>query len=256
MAQLKEIKQEEFSMKIIKDLGMRKPTENYYKKVRMATFQCNNCKKPFNAVVTTKSKTQNYCKTCGNTDREKPNRDHKLYRIWADTKFKVTAGPESSHYTSYGSKGITVCTEWADNYDIFFEWAIIGYKEGLSIDRIDNDGNYEPTNCRWTTKAVQSANQRQLSRSNTTGYRGIHKTTTGRFTACARYENIVYSIGVYNTSLEAAKAYDSFIKLSCFPHTTNNLLIDGELVLPKNRRTLTFLQDKGIHIGNGMSKEP
>ena len=51
---------EEFKMKILQDLGMKKPTENYYKKVRMALFECTMCNKPFEAVVSTKSKNQLY----------------------------------------------------------------------------------------------------------------------------------------------------------------------------------------------------
>ena len=58
-------------------------------------------------------------------------------------------------------RGITICKEWMDSYEVFQKWAFeSGYSDELSIDRIDNDGNYEPSNCRWTTAEVQMNNRR------------------------------------------------------------------------------------------------
>jgi len=59
--------------------------------------------------------------------------------------------PKSDAWKWYGAKGISVCPEWAD-YCTFREWALSsGYVDGLSIDRVDSSGDYEPTNCRWIT---------------------------------------------------------------------------------------------------------
>jgi hypothetical protein len=62
-------------------------------------------------------------------------------------------------YHRYGGRGITICDEWKDSFIKFYEWVVTnGYKEGLQIDRIDNDGNYEPGNCRFVTARVNSHN--------------------------------------------------------------------------------------------------
>ena len=61
----------------------------------------------------------------------------------------------------YGGRGISVCKEWDESYEAFRDWALAnGYADGLSIDRIDVDGNYEPPNCRWATNQEQQNNKR------------------------------------------------------------------------------------------------
>ena len=71
------------------------------------------------------------------------------------------------NYKYYGQRGISVCSEWTNDFLSFFKWAIEhGYSSDLSIDRINNDGNYEPDNCRWATILQQNRNQgpRRLSK--------------------------------------------------------------------------------------------
>lgn len=73
--------------------------------------------------------------------------------------------PANNRYKSYGGRGITVCAEWKNSRTAFFEWAIAtGYKPGLTIDRKNNNGNYCPDNCRWTTNAEQQANTTKTRR--------------------------------------------------------------------------------------------
>lgn len=77
---------------------------------------------------------------------------HKLYAIHCSMKHRCT-NPNSQRWSYYGGKGVSVCDEWQD-FMTFYSWAISnGYQEGLSIDRIDSDGDYHPDNCQWITVA-------------------------------------------------------------------------------------------------------
>lgn len=98
-----------------------------------------------------------------------------LYNVWMQMKYRCTK-PNVTHYKEYGGRGIRVCDEWMSSYKSFRDWAMLsGYKEGLTIDRIDNDGNYEPDNCRWVDSVAQ-ANNRRSNRSYT--YNGETYTLT------------------------------------------------------------------------------
>jgi hypothetical protein len=82
-----------------------------------------------------------------------------LYAVWASVKARCN-NENHKAYNRYGGRGIGVCKEWNDSYESFRDWAITtGYKSGLSLDRFpDNNGNYEPGNCRWTTMKEQARN--------------------------------------------------------------------------------------------------
>lgn len=107
-------------------------------------------------------------KSCGclNSDEViKRNTTHGLYytrlhRIWSGMKQRCYYSKCRS-YKDYGGRGITICDEWLNDFKTFYDWAISnGYKEGLTIDRKNNDGNYEPQNCRWITNSEQQKNKR------------------------------------------------------------------------------------------------
>lgn len=85
----------------------------------------------------------------------------RLYRIWKNMKTRTT-NPKAQYYYLYGGRGIKVCDEWINNFQAFQCWALShGYRDDLTIDRIDNDGNYEPGNCRWATAKQQQENKRK-----------------------------------------------------------------------------------------------
>lgn len=95
----------------------------------------------------------NYKHGCSKTH---PN----LFGVWESMKSRCN-NPNRPKYKDYGARGIKVCDEWNYSAENFCVWALEnGYCEGLQLDRIDNNGNYEPNNCRWVTPKENSRNRR------------------------------------------------------------------------------------------------
>lgn len=85
----------------------------------------------------------------------------RLFKIWSGMKERCYR-EKHSHYKNYGGRGIKVCEKWKNDFGEFKEWAINnGYKENLTLDRINVNGNYEPSNCRWATQKEQHNNTRK-----------------------------------------------------------------------------------------------
>lgn len=114
--------------------------------------------------VSASNLTTNHTQSCGcyrNARRIETHTTHggskeRLHRIWRGMKDRC-ANPHNKEYYRYGGRGIAVCDEWVGNYPAFRSWALLhGYSDGLSIDRIDNDGNYSPDNCQWLTVSENS----------------------------------------------------------------------------------------------------
>lgn len=144
---------------------------------RLATWRCL-CDCGSECVVSRTCLIRGNTKSCGclNSEAIKARRTtHKkihtrLYGVWANM-IQRCSNPKHNRYHRYGGRGITVCTEWRNDFQAFYDWAMAsGYGENAprgqcTIDRIDNDKGYSPENCRWADAKTQRSNQTNLKRS-------------------------------------------------------------------------------------------
>ena len=203
---------------LVEDLGYLYPNENSKQKKRYGIYKCGFCGTEFKA-LTFNVKFGN-TKSCGCYQKRRTSETHKthglgytrLYIIWTNIKDRVF-NTKNKQYNDYGGRGITICEEWKNDVKSFYDWAITnGYLDGLSLDRIDNDENYCPENCRWTTRVIQSRNQR-IRRDNTSGYRGVSfhrrdKNFTARISV--NNKNRIY-LGSFLTAVDGALVYNNYI---------------------------------------------
>lgn len=87
----------------------------------------------------------------------------RIYKIWAGIKTRCL-NEKTPKFKYWGGRGIRVCDRWKNSFELFYEDMKEGYSDNLSIDRIDNDGNYEKDNCKWSTAKEQANNRRGNNR--------------------------------------------------------------------------------------------
>ena len=135
------------------DCGKEKYVQG--KHLRSGKSKCCGCEG--NKKIAERSKNNKYTYIHG-------LRDHPLRAIWKAMNHRCYI-KTNRFYKNYGGRGIKVCEEWKLSLLDFYKWSIeSGWKKGLSIDRIDNDGNYEPKNCRWITISENSSRKRNKNK--------------------------------------------------------------------------------------------
>lgn len=128
---------------------------------RVVQFNCVSCGKP----QCRRREHKKYGQLCVSCKMAERNMTHgewraRLNNIWHGMRQRCSDQNRPA-YPYYGGRGISVCKAWG-SYEVFRDWALAnGYESSLTIDRINNDGNYEPANCRWATMKVQNGNKRK-----------------------------------------------------------------------------------------------
>ena len=215
----------------LEDLGMRYPTENSKRKYRYGLYQCQYCGKELETIqqhVKGGDTTSCGCQSC-KLPKHNLSRDrlYKIYQAMLQRCYNV----KHPRYNDWGGRGIRVCEEWRTEFSTFVYWATAnGYSQELTIDRIDVNKNYEPDNCRWTTRAIQSQNTRELTSRNKSGYRGVfHDINKGVYKVSISVSRKSIYLGSFKTALEAAKAYERYVRLNNLEHNFTPALTEEEI---------------------------
>lgn len=164
------------------------------------------------------------CKSCSSLKHgfNKKGSRNRIYSIWDKMKTRCF-NINSKSFDRYGGRGISVCNDWKDNFIAFKDWALQnGYKDNLSIDRINNDGNYEPSNCRWTTQKVQARNTTLYRKTNTGGKRGVFK-VKDKYISKITVDNKSFHLGTFDDIESATLAYNNYITENNLEHTRNKI---------------------------------
>lgn len=217
---MKEELERDMTPRLIGETYMKYATETSHQRNRFGIYECPYCGRE--REVETIRVTGGYTKSCGCL-RGKSNKKHGLslsrfYSIWHNMLDRCY-NKNSKQFNDYGGRGIIVCEDWLDIKN-FVDWVEnkSNWEEGLTLDRIDNDKGYSPDNCTFSTKTIQSINQRKRS-TNTSGYVGVSwEAKVSKWRASISFKNEKINLGSHKTIEEAVQARDKYILENNLPH--------------------------------------
>lgn len=140
--------------------GRLRALDKYFRKNKHTYWLCK-CECGNEKYIRKNELVRGKIRSCGCNHYTHITENRKLIKVLVGMKQRCY-NPNVPYYKNYGGRGIKICEEWLNDSKKFYEWAENnGYKEGLTIDRINVDGDYEPTNCRWATYKEQNNNKRK-----------------------------------------------------------------------------------------------
>lgn len=160
-------------------------------------------------IVTTRggSLTSGHTKSCGCLAGTHKLSHHPIYSVWCDMIRRCTS-INSKSYSNYGGRGIKVCDRWLESVGAFYRDVVANYKEGLELDRINNDGDYEPSNVRWVTHAQNQRNKGSFKGSSSK-YKGVGwDKAANKWTARISKDGRDKYLGCFTSEADAALAYN------------------------------------------------
>lgn len=194
---------------LLSNLGRRLPRLDSKQKRSFSLFKCF-CGNEFEAQTYDIEKGRQKSCGCLNGEITHGLSNHRLYKTWQGMLHRCY-NPKIKDYKYYGGRGITVCDRW-HSIENFIEDMFSTFEEGLTLDRIDVDGNYNLDNCRWVTKNVQASNTKLLSVNNTSGFRGVQRFKgRDKWFAKIKVNNKNIHLGSFNTAEEGAIAYNNYV---------------------------------------------
>ncbi len=172
---------------------------------RKGGFLCPQCKKIYETFYYhIDSGKSTKCKSCaaGNKNRTHGQSDTKLYSVYGSMKDRCYR-KNTERYIDYGGRGIRICDKWLYSFQSFYKWAMEnGYRDGLTIDREDNNGNYSPNNCRWVDRYIQASNTRTQEKYDV----GVTLAYDGKFKSRVQMFGMSYYLGIFKNKEDAINA--------------------------------------------------